>query len=521
MADQGVGDAAGARASAEQLWQESGRQFEALVASVTLAVSITDLQGTVLRWNAAAERLFGWKEEEVLGRKFFDFHVPPEDREFVGRFMEDLLTGAPQKHTVHTNLTKSGARLRIEWFSHVLRDRDGQPIGILALAQDVTERERDAELLRLMSSSVAYSTNAIMITREKRPEEDAPPIVYVNAAFERLTGYSREEMLASTPRILHGPKTDRRLLDSLWRYFVEHKPFTIEIVHYRKNGTEYDARLTVFPTADDRGRFTHWVSIQEDITDLKRANERLAESESRYRRLVAAAGDVIYCSDAAGRLNYFNPLVEKLTGFPASELQGRHFTKFCAPEWRERLLRFYVTQYREATRETTCEFPVMRKDGGVRWVEQTTRLMYEGDRIVGFNCIMRDIHERRMVQLELEKYREQLEQLVEQRTQELRVALRRLKTLVKNIPGIVFRSDASRPGTMAFVSDGVRELAGYTAEELTGTSPRPFLDLILPEDRIAYRETVLDRLSRDLPYEIEYRLRRADGSIKWVQAAPS
>jgi two-component system cell cycle sensor histidine kinase/response regulator CckA len=499
------------------LVREGGKQLDLLIDNMTIAVSITDINGCVVKWNAASEALFGWTASEVLGRPFHEFHVPPEDREQVLKFVDDLLAGAPQRHTVHTNLGKGGKRLRIEWFSHILRGKDGEPVGVLALAQDVTERERDAELLRLMSSAVSYSTNAIMITREKQPNEDTPHIVYVNRAFEKLTGYSLAEAVGQSPRILHGPKTDRAVLSSLVPYFIDHKDFTVQLLHYKKDGSEFDAELTVFPTADETGTFTHWVSIQMDITELKRANEKLAESENRYRRLVEEAGDSIYLADTSGRLTYANPLVQKMTGFSEDELKGRHFTKVAVPEWRERIFKFYLDQYREGRLESSYEFPIRTKDGEERWVEQTVRLLFEGDKAVGFNCIMRDIHERKKVDAELTKYREQLEELVDQRAMELRVALRRLKTLVKNIPGVVFRCEATKPGVMAFLSDGIKELSGMAWEELTGATATHYIDLVLPEDRGPYRDVILEHVVRDFPYEVEYRIRTTSNDVKWVQ----
>ncbi|MDX2175674.1 MAG: PAS domain S-box protein [Candidatus Sumerlaeia bacterium] len=505
-----VGDAVAAAAAA----------FQDVIENFPLAISVADRSGVLMRWNAAAERLFGWTPEEVLGRPFLEFHVPPEDRDGVRTYFSKVAEAGSERHTVHTNLTKDGRRIRVEWFSHILRDERGEAIGVLALAQDVTAREADAERLRLMSSVVTNASESVIVSRVAEPSETAAPkITYVNPAFERLTGYSAEEVVGRSPMLLYGPKTDPRKADETRPSFREFKPFTVRITMYRKDGADFEARMSAFPISGPSGAFSHWVGVITDITRELEDQRRLEENERRFRQMVEEAGDLIYTTDASGRFNYVNPLCLRFTGFTSDELIGRHFTKLVAVEDREAIFRFYLQQYRSMAPETKHEFAIETKHGERRHVEQTVRLVMRGGHPVGFHAILRDITERKLAELELERYRTHLEELVDQRAAELRAALRRLRTLIKNIPGVAFRARASSPGRMLFVSEGAAELTGYRTDELVeeGSGPKRYADLIHPEDRYATIAAISGAIGRDSDYSVEYRIATSTGAILWVQ----
>ena len=141
-----------------------------------------------------------------------------------------------------------------------------------------------AERLRLLESVAVHANDAILITEAEPIDLPGPRILYCNAAFTRTTGYTESEILGRTPRLLQGPGTDRAALDKLRGALARWEPVVVELLNYRKDGGTFWVELSIVPVADETGWFTHWVSVQRDVSDRKTAEEaatraRVAEAE--------------------------------------------------------------------------------------------------------------------------------------------------------------------------------------------------------------------------------------------------
>ncbi|MDG6220260.1 MAG: ATP-binding protein [Candidatus Thermoplasmatota archaeon] len=127
--------------------------------------------------------------------------------------------------------------------------------------------------LSLLKSAVEQTSNIVLIT-DANLESPGPKIVYVNPAFEMITGYGVDEVIGKTPRILHGPKTSYELMKDLKETLLRGEEFHGSTTNYKKNGEEYDVEWHISPVRDEEGNITHFVSVQEDIT-LKKIRERM------------------------------------------------------------------------------------------------------------------------------------------------------------------------------------------------------------------------------------------------------
>lgn len=151
---------------------------------------------------------------------------------------------------------------------------------------DRAEHHARVERLRLLESVAIHARDSIIITEAEPIDLPGPRILYCNAAFTRATGYTAEEMLGQTPRILQGPRTDPAARAKLRKALSAWESVEIELINYRKDGTEFWVELSIVPVADERGWFTHWVSVQRDITERKEAEQiairmRMAEFENK------------------------------------------------------------------------------------------------------------------------------------------------------------------------------------------------------------------------------------------------
>ena len=144
----------------------------------------------------------------------------------------------------------------------------------------------NTEWLRLLESVVVHANDAVLITEAEPIDLPGPRIVYCNAAFTKTTGYTEAEVLGRTPRLLQSPRVHRSALDRLRRALRAWEPVEVELLNVRKDGTEFWVELSIVPVADETGWFTHWVSVQRDVTGRKQAEEialraRIAEVENR------------------------------------------------------------------------------------------------------------------------------------------------------------------------------------------------------------------------------------------------
>jgi diguanylate cyclase (GGDEF)-like protein/PAS domain S-box-containing protein len=143
----------------------------------------------------------------------------------------------------------------------------------------------DIERLRLLESVAVHARDSIIITEAEPVHLPGPRIIYCNAAFTRATGYLPDEVIGQTPRVLQGPDTDPVIRAEL-RYALENwQPIEVELVNYRKDGSRFWVELSIVPVANEKGWYTHWVSVQRDISERKDAEElairvRVAEGQN-------------------------------------------------------------------------------------------------------------------------------------------------------------------------------------------------------------------------------------------------
>jgi PAS domain S-box-containing protein len=144
------------------------------------------------------------------------------------------------------------------------------------LQAEIIERKRYEERLLLRERAIEASSAGIIITDARNKNN---PIIYANPAFSQMTGYSREELLGLNPRILQGPETDPEAIETIRQALREGQPCLITLKNYRKNGTTFWNELFISPVRDSQGNLTHYIGVQTDVTQLRRAEEERHELE--------------------------------------------------------------------------------------------------------------------------------------------------------------------------------------------------------------------------------------------------
>ncbi|MEB3294745.1 MAG: PAS domain S-box protein [Synechococcales bacterium] len=249
--------------------------LQALVTASPRAILMLDREGNVKIWNPAAEQMLGWTEAEVLDRPNpIRLDEPLED---YTTLQSSVLQGKTYTRVELRRHKKDGTAIDLIFSAAPLLDTSGQISGIVAVIADITEQKQRAEQLRLLQSVVVNTNDAVIITEAEPIDEPGPRILYVNEAFTRITGYTPDEVLGKTPRFLQGSKTDQTKLQSIRTALTRWESITVELINYRKDGSEFWNEFNLVPVADAKGWYTHWIAVQRDTTARKRADEiRLA-----------------------------------------------------------------------------------------------------------------------------------------------------------------------------------------------------------------------------------------------------
>lgn len=191
---------------------------------------------------------------------------------------------------------------------------------VVCVFNDVTQRRSQEEWLRIQNRAIESSANGMVISDMCA---DGEPILYANPAFERITGYSRSEVIGRNCRFLQGPETSSRDLRTIRNAIGRQSACTVEIRNYRKDGSAFWNELSLSPVrAPDSTQVTHYIGILNDITDRRETEDKLVAAFSRLDALFTLSPDGFASFDAAGVLTFVNPAFERMFGLPAGDAAG-------------------------------------------------------------------------------------------------------------------------------------------------------------------------------------------------------
>jgi two-component system cell cycle sensor histidine kinase/response regulator CckA len=287
---------------------QAARALAALVEFSEDAILGRTLDGTITRWNHAAQGLFGWSAAEVVGRPV-SLLVPPGRTDEMPGIRSRLLRGERVASLETVRVRKDGSRVEVALTVSPVRDEAGRVVAAWVIARDITGRREAEEALRLRDRAIRAVPQGIVITDACRPGN---PIVYASPGFERMTGYTQAEALGKSPRFLQGPQTDPAAVAQLREAVRGGRPCSVEILNYRKDGTPFWNAVSVAPVRDDGGRITHWVGVKTDVTERLRLEEQLRQAQK-----MEAIGRL-----AGGVAHDFNNLLTVINGYSELILRG-------------------------------------------------------------------------------------------------------------------------------------------------------------------------------------------------------
>jgi PAS domain S-box-containing protein len=243
-----------------------------------------DRDWRITYWNGNAARISGVPVETAIGSFPWE-SFPKADGRFAERYKQAQRDGQSISFTDYFPPIDR----HLEVHAHPLPD------GMAVYFRDVTGERRREEQLRLLENAVSRQNDIVIITETTPHATGAqPPIIYVNAAFTRLTGYTEAKAIGATPSILFGPSTQPDQIARIEAAMAAAEPVRAELLTYTSAGEELWLDLDIVPLSDDSGEPTHLVAVARDITDRRRFEVALASSEERFRLASLATRDVLW-----------------------------------------------------------------------------------------------------------------------------------------------------------------------------------------------------------------------------------
>jgi PAS domain S-box-containing protein len=484
------------REQAEENLSRVMQHLTAHIANSPLAVVEFDSQIRVIRWSKEAERVFGWTEEEVLGRAISEIRWGyEEDEELVHRESADLLSGERScSLNVNRNYRKDGSVIYCEWYNSGIYDSHGKLISILSLVLDITKRKKTEETLQ---ESKALLANAFNNSPLLMTISDMATGMYleVNDSFCVVSGFSREEAIGRTSIELGWISAEDR--GRLANELKKHGRITsLELALRNKTGKTIICRYSgdIIQTAGGSRLF----SVADDITEHKHAEEALQESEANYKQLFDNAPAAIYqINFRTGKFIKANDVLCEYIGCSQEEITSLN-PYDCMTKESQKLLLERLNKMAQGDKvPEDPEYEMIDKNRKRRWIQLNSKNIYDSEGLFGADVVAHDITDRKQSEKTLQE------------------SEAKYRTIFENaIEGIY---QATPEGRYVSANPAFAKILGYkTPEELISSITDVASQVYVTPDE---RSELIKQLSvSDLVEEFEFQAYRKDGTIVWLLA---
>jgi len=272
----------GSQTPPEQALQASELSYRRLFEAAQDGILVLDYaSGRVTDVNPFLVKLLGYSHAEMMGHTVGELS-PFRDIVSNQAMLERLQADGYVRYEDLPLKTRDGRQIAVEFVSNVYEA--GPKKVIQCNIRDITVRKQAEQQLTLLHTCVAHLNEMVVITEAGPANSTGPAVVFVNDAFERITGYTSTEALGRSPRFLQGKNTDPRILAELHHARVQQQPIRRQLINYHKNGAEYWVDMDITPIFNGAGQCTHFVAIGRDITE-----EKKNEAQLHYKTTVLEA----------------------------------------------------------------------------------------------------------------------------------------------------------------------------------------------------------------------------------------
>jgi len=459
------------RERTEERIKTSEMFFREIIENSSDMILILNKRGILTYASPSVERFLGYSPEEMMGKSSFRFI----HRADIERAMQDFSKAIQVKELAMPNsfrvLRKDGSERILEGLGKNLLDNPAIA-GFVMNVHDVTERRRVEESSRLFAHTLEGISEIVTIT------DLDDRFTFVNQAFLKAYGYEREEVIGKHVGMLWSANNPEGLLKEILEQ-NRSRNWNGELFNRTKDGREFPISLHTSRIRNEKGEVIGLVGISQDITERRKAEETLRQSEAKYRDLVEHINEAIFATDINGRFTYISPTAELMSGYRPEDMIGHSIEEFIDPIFLPKVRERYKRTGSE--RLEPVEYRVKSKSGEFLWVRSSSRLILEGGKPVGMRGVLTDI-------------------TAQKRAQD---TVTMLSHTIKSIAECVCITD--HRNVILFVNQAFLATYGYTEEELIG---KP-IDIVNPASGTVRK--VLDETLRG-SWQGELINRKKDGT---------
>jgi PAS domain S-box-containing protein len=389
------------RKKAEDTLQKSEESVRAILDATAESVLLLDTKGTILAINKTGAQRFGKSVEELVGFNLRDATpglVSPAVIKSRNEHIDKVIrTGEP----VRFEDEREGIIFDSNMFP--IFDEKGQVTRLAVFARDITEQRKNEEILRELKNRYQTLFESAPVGIGVASQDNR--VLECNNAMLKMMGYSEAEIKQINLRdVYQDPQRRQELLKQLQRDgFV--RDFEVQLK--RKDGTPYWATLTIIPFTFEGQKVR--LTVQEDITDRKKAEDELRESERKFKDLTEATTDWIWEVDKDGVYKYASPKTKEILGYETSEMVGKTPFDFMPEEEAEKIVKYFKEKVLKKEPFYGLENINRHKDGHLVVLETSgVPVLDEKGQLKGYRGIDRNITERKQAQEMLISYREKM-----------------------------------------------------------------------------------------------------------------
>lgn len=345
--------------------------------------------------SAAFESLTGYSRNEVINNKNINYTelIITDDRKKVWNEVQIAIKNKIPFDLNYTITTKSGElRLFEENGVGVYSEDNGELIAIEGYVIDITERKKNENKLRQLSTAVNQSPAVIVITDTKGNIE------YANPKFTELTKYKLEEVIGENPRILKSGEQPKSFYKNMWETILAGKTWKGDVHNIKKTGETFWERVSISPIYDESGNIKNFIKIAEDITKQKHDLLKLQQSEESYRRLIETTSEGFWLINKQSKTIGVNKSLCKMLGYSKNEMLGKTPYDFVDDE------NYKIFQHQISIsnndKQRIYEIQLQKKDGkNIFALFSATTMLDHENNFDGSFAFVRDISEQKRSQL--------------------------------------------------------------------------------------------------------------------------
>jgi PAS domain S-box-containing protein len=446
-------------------------------------------KGNIIQWNRNAEKVTGYSAKEIAKMNILDF-VAKEDQKTAAEAMQEVFTKGQASLEIKI-LSKPGKKT--PFYITGLRTQFENTTCVVCTGIDITERKRAEEALRQSEERfrVLFEQAADCILLLEITPEGIPVIRDANNATFRLLGYERDELIGQPVSLIEAAPDASKVVDERRENVLSASGTTIfEARHRCKDGTIRDFECSV--TEMQIGSKTLAISVERDITERKLSEEKLRQSEKRYRTIIESIEDGYFEVDLAGTFTFVNEAQCRNVGTPREQLIGKNNRAYTTEEEAKKAYQLFSGIYKTGEPVTGFDFEYRKRDGTMAFNEMSASLIRDSEgKPIGFRGITRDVTERRQMEEALRETTNYLDSLIS----------------YANTPIIVWNPEFK----ITRFNHAFERFSGYTAGEVIGQR----LHMLFPEAR---RDEALSKIAHTARGEywesVEIPVLRKDGDIR-------